>query len=96
MVNVGDKIPEGTLFEKDPGDKVDIAEQIGSGDALIIGVPAAFSTPPLPPHNYHLQTKTNLSTGPTCSDSHIPEYIANPKLKNAGKVFVISVNDPFV
>jgi 2-Cys peroxiredoxin 5 len=34
--------------------------------------------------------------GPTCSDSHIPGYIANPKLKDAGKVFVVSVNDAFV
>jgi len=33
---------------------------------------------------------------PTCSDSHIPEYIAHPKLKSAGKVFVVSVNDAFV
>merc|ERR1712098_1020425 len=33
---------------------------------------------------------------PTCSDSHIPGYISHPKLKSAGKVFVISVNDAFV
>ncbi|PMD13307.1 Redoxin [Hyaloscypha hepaticicola] len=33
---------------------------------------------------------------PTCSDSHIPGYIAHPKLKSAGKVFVVSVNDAFV
>ncbi|KAH7321815.1 Redoxin [Rhexocercosporidium sp. MPI-PUGE-AT-0058] len=33
---------------------------------------------------------------PTCSDSHIPGFIAHPKLKSAGKVFVISVNDAFV
>ncbi|KAG9247419.1 Redoxin [Calycina marina] len=33
---------------------------------------------------------------PTCSDSHIPDYITSPKLKDAGKVFVISVNDAFV
>ena len=34
--------------------------------------------------------------GPTCSDSHIPGYITHAKLKDAGKVFVVSVNDPFV
>ena len=34
--------------------------------------------------------------GPTCSDSHVPGYIAHPKLKSAGKVFVVSVNDAFV
>ncbi|QDS73990.1 hypothetical protein FKW77_008608 [Venturia effusa] len=33
---------------------------------------------------------------PTCSDSHIPDYISHAKLKDAGKVFVISVNDAFV
>jgi len=33
---------------------------------------------------------------PSCSESHIPGYINSPKLKNAGSVFVVSVNDPFV
>ncbi|KAI9890091.1 MAG: hypothetical protein M1814_004490 [Vezdaea aestivalis] len=33
---------------------------------------------------------------PACSDSHIPGYINSSKLKSAGKVFVVSVNDPFV
>ena len=33
---------------------------------------------------------------PGCSDSHIPGYLANPKTKEAGKAFVISVNDAFV
>ncbi|KAJ3493310.1 hypothetical protein NLG97_g4814 [Lecanicillium saksenae] len=32
----------------------------------------------------------------TCSSKHIPSYINSPKLKDAGKVFVLSVNDPFV
>lgn len=32
----------------------------------------------------------------TCSSKHIPSYINSPKLKSAGKVFVLSVNDPFV
>ncbi|KAL9112447.1 MAG: hypothetical protein Q9227_003289 [Pyrenula ochraceoflavens] len=33
---------------------------------------------------------------PSCSDRHIPDYLASDKLKNAGKVFVVSVNDAFV
>ncbi|KAL4809791.1 Redoxin-domain-containing protein [Aspergillus unguis] len=33
---------------------------------------------------------------PSCSDSHIPGYIASDKLKGAGKVFVISINDAYV
>ncbi|KAH6665982.1 Redoxin [Halenospora varia] len=33
---------------------------------------------------------------PTCSDSHVPSFVAHPKIKDAGKVFVVSVNDAFV
>jgi len=33
---------------------------------------------------------------PACSSTHVPGYIASPKLKDAGKVFVVSVNDAFV
>lgn len=34
--------------------------------------------------------------GPACSSSHVPGYINHPKLKEAGQVFVVAVNDPFV
>lgn len=33
---------------------------------------------------------------PGCSDSHIPGYLASDKIKDAGKAFVVSVNDAFV
>ncbi|KAI0475453.1 Redoxin [Xylariaceae sp. FL0804] len=33
---------------------------------------------------------------PACSATHIPGYIAHPKLADAGQVFVVSVNDAFV
>ncbi|KAH8595250.1 Redoxin [Bisporella sp. PMI_857] len=33
---------------------------------------------------------------PSCSESHIPGYIKHKKLKDAGNVFVVAVNDPFV
>ncbi|KAF9873500.1 IBR domain-containing protein [Colletotrichum karsti] len=33
---------------------------------------------------------------PACSATHVPSYINHPKLKEAGPVFVVSVNDPFV
>ena len=33
---------------------------------------------------------------PGCSDSHIPGYLADKRTKEAGKAFVISVNDAFV
>jgi 2-Cys peroxiredoxin 5 len=32
----------------------------------------------------------------TCSSKHIPSYINHPALKQAGQVFVVAVNDPFV
>lgn len=32
----------------------------------------------------------------TCSSEHIPSFIHHQALKQAGQVFVISVNDPFV
>lgn len=33
---------------------------------------------------------------PACSATHVPGFIAHPKLASAGQVFVVSVNDPFV
>jgi hypothetical protein len=33
---------------------------------------------------------------PGCSDTHIPGYMNSDKLKDAGNVFVVSVNDAFV
>ncbi|KAF2747139.1 AhpC/TSA family protein [Sporormia fimetaria CBS 119925] len=33
---------------------------------------------------------------PSCSESHVPGYISSDKLKSAGKVFVVAVNDAFV
>lgn len=44
MVAVGDSIPSVALTEGAPDKQVNLAEEIGSGSALIIGVPAAFST----------------------------------------------------
>jgi 2-Cys peroxiredoxin 5 len=43
MVKVGDSIPNVELNEKDPGTKVNLATEFGSGSGIIIGVPAAFS-----------------------------------------------------
>lgn len=33
---------------------------------------------------------------PGCSQKHVPSYLKHPNLKDAGHVFVVSVNDPFV
>ncbi len=44
MVKVGDSIPSVALTEKEPGNTVDLAKVVGTEKALIVGVPAAFST----------------------------------------------------
>ncbi|KAJ4375002.1 hypothetical protein N0V83_002081 [Neocucurbitaria cava] len=41
-------------------------------------------------------TGKGVIIAPSCSENHIPGYINSAKLKAAGKVFVVSVNDPFV
>ena len=79
-------------MEGSPGTKVNLARELSSGRGVIVGVPAAYSNNALP---FHLLTDT-YNQGPACSGSHIPGYVNSPKLKNAGKVFVVSVNDPFV
>ena len=33
---------------------------------------------------------------PSCSAHHVPGFVKHKGLKDAGKVFVVSVNDPFV
>jgi len=43
MVKQGDSIPDVTLFEGNPGDKVNLADVLKSGKGIILGVPAAFS-----------------------------------------------------
>lgn len=44
FINVGDTVPAIELMEDTPGTKVNLASEIEKkGDALIIGVPAAFS-----------------------------------------------------
>lgn len=34
--------------------------------------------------------------GPGCSNSHIPGFMKHAKIKDAGNVFVVTVNDAFV
>ncbi|KAF2457668.1 Redoxin [Lineolata rhizophorae] len=76
LVQVGDALPDVQLMEGSPGNRVSLAEELGRGRGVVVGVPAAYS--------------------PSCSESHVPGYINSPKLKDAGRVFVVSVNDPFV
>ncbi|KAJ5043075.1 uncharacterized protein L3040_004462 [Drepanopeziza brunnea f. sp. 'multigermtubi'] len=110
MVKVGDSIPSIPLVEGLPDNKIDLASELASGSGIIIGVPAAFSKSASElklwtqsPINCEASVQRNQHgvianefAGPTCTDSHIPGFIAHPKLKSAGKVFVVSVNDSFV
>ncbi|KAF3903423.1 hypothetical protein ABW21_db0209462 [Orbilia brochopaga] len=46
LIAVGDAIPSAQLKEDSPGNSVDIAKELeGLKKAIIVGVPAAFSTP---------------------------------------------------
>ncbi|KAK6463338.1 Redoxin [Scheffersomyces coipomensis] len=42
-ISVGSTIPSIPLFESSPGNQVNLAEEIGTGKAVLIGVPGAFS-----------------------------------------------------
>jgi len=44
FVKAGDELPSVELVEKSPGNKVNLRELVNGKKALIIGVPAAFST----------------------------------------------------
>jgi hypothetical protein len=53
----------------------------------VLGVPAAAD---------HSAAELLIMAGPSCSNSHIPGFINHKKLKSAGDIFVVAVNDPFV
>jgi hypothetical protein len=75
-VKAGDQIPGlAALAEGSPGNKVNLAEELGRMKGIVIGVPGAFSG--------------------ACSATHVPSYIQHPKIKEAGQVFVVAVNDAF-
>lgn len=50
FVSTGDSIPQVTLFDGSPGNEVNLAEEAGSGKAIVIGVPGAFSPACLASH----------------------------------------------
>lgn len=111
QVKVGDSIPDVELAEGSPGNKVNIAKELKQKgiivgklirpvltESLFAGRLELFS------HGWHyLLTSCShywlgvpAAFSPGCSQSHVPGYINSPKLKDAGPVFVVSVNDAFV
>jgi hypothetical protein len=65
MVKVGDLVPNIDLVEGNPGNKVNLSQELGSG--LIIGVPAAFSKCPVPP-------RVSLEAPPSLLKLSSPRY----------------------
>lgn len=43
FVSAGDKLPNADLVENSPGNKVNLAKELGTGKGLIIGEPMAVS-----------------------------------------------------
>ncbi|KAL5120972.1 hypothetical protein ACEQ8H_001160 [Pleosporales sp. CAS-2024a] len=83
LVKVGDKLPSIDLVEGSPGNRVNLAAEL-TGRGVIIGM------------SHCPVAGVPAAFSPSCSEQHIPGYVNSPKLKHAGKVFVVSVNDPFV
>jgi peroxiredoxin len=87
MINIGDRIPDATLFESTEfGEacplspkKVSVAESTAGKRIVIFGLPGAYT--------------------PTCSAKHVPGYVANLDAlrgKKVDEVWCISVNDGYV
>jgi peroxiredoxin len=87
MIQVGDRIPNATLFESTEfGEACPVAPQPVDVEAaskgkriVIFGLPGAFT--------------------PTCSAKHVPGYLAAfdaLKSKNVDEIWCVSVNDGFV
>jgi peroxiredoxin len=87
MIQVGDRIPDATLYESTemgefcpiaPG-KVSVAEATKGKKIVIFGLPGAYT--------------------PTCSAKHVPGYLANFdafKAKGVDEIWCVSVNDGYV
>ena len=88
-INVGERLPEGTLQESTEFDSangcalapkaVNVTEAVKGKKIVIFGVPGAFT--------------------PLCSAKHLPGYVANIdalKVKGVDEVWCFAVNDAFV
>lgn len=87
MINIGDTLPDVTLYEYNNGQAAcaigpnafSLHERCKQRKVLIFGVPGAFT--------------------PTCSERHVPGYVAAAQdLRAAGvdEILCVSVNDAFV
>ncbi|MDB4969448.1 MAG: anti-oxidant AhpCTSA family protein [Myxococcales bacterium] len=87
MINIGDRIPDASLYESTEfGEacpinpkKLSVAEATQKKRIVIFGLPGAYT--------------------PTCSAKHVPGYLTSfdeLKAKNVDEVWCISVNDAYV
>jgi peroxiredoxin len=87
MIQVGDKVPDATLFETTEFGEacplnpqpVPVAKALEGKKVVIFGLPGAYT--------------------PTCSAQHVPGYLAHIdalKAKGVDEVWCIAVNDAFV
>ena len=87
MIQIGDRIPDATLFESTefgeacplPPAKVSVADALKGKKVVIFGIPGAYT--------------------PTCSAKHVPGYVQHLdalKSKGVDEVWCVAVNDAFV
>lgn len=43
LVQVGDAVPSVTMYGASPGDKINLAEHVGTKTTVVFGVPGAFT-----------------------------------------------------
>lgn len=89
--------PAARSFHSTPRAYVKVGDKVPSFDGLFEDSPGnkVNLAEELQKSNGYIVGVPGAFTG-TCSSKHVPSYINHPKLKGAGQVFVVSVNDPFV
>jgi len=75
---------------------VQVGDRIPNLDVLVEGSPGNKVNLALELPGKGVIVGVPAAFSPACSATHVPGYINHPKLKEAGKVFVVSVNDAFV
>ncbi|KAJ5809808.1 Redoxin [Penicillium pulvis] len=88
---------QAAFFHKTAPAFVQKGDAIPDLNVLVENSPATRSTSPRSSRaRVLLSAFPLLSVRPACSSTHVPGFINHPKLKEAGQVFVVAVNDPFV
>ncbi|KAI0998450.1 hypothetical protein K3495_g9748 [Podosphaera aphanis] len=87
----------GRSFHTSTRANIKIGDKLPSIDALVENSPGnKVNLSETIANNKALIIGIPAAFSPSCSNSHIPGYIKHKKLKEAGQVFVVAVNDPFV